>query len=86
MAVVTKLFVSRTHSLSILDLNGTNFRFRQLDGKGEELDRFEIKIYSATNQGPRYHPGPLDMSGGSAAVMFWGESGSMASQCRESCV
>jgi acid phosphatase type 7 len=38
----TKLFVSRTHSFSILDLNGKNLLFRQLDGKGQELDRFEI--------------------------------------------
>jgi hypothetical protein len=39
----TKLFVSRTHSFSILDLNGKNLLFRQLDGKGQELDRFEIQ-------------------------------------------
>lgn len=39
----TKLFVSRTHSFSILDLDGANLLFRQLDGKGQELDRFEIK-------------------------------------------
>jgi predicted phosphodiesterase len=39
----TKLFVSRTHSLSILDLDGKTLRFRQLDGKGQELDRFEIQ-------------------------------------------
>lgn len=38
----TKLFVSRTHSFSILDLDGNRLLFRQLDGKGQELDRFEI--------------------------------------------
>jgi acid phosphatase type 7 len=39
----TKLFISRTHSFSILDLNGKKLMFRQLDGKGQELDRFEIQ-------------------------------------------
>lgn len=39
----TKLFVSRTHSFSILDLDGKKLLFRQLDGKGQEIDRFEIQ-------------------------------------------
>lgn len=39
----TKRFVSKTHSLSILDLKGKQLTFRQLDGTGKEIDRFQIK-------------------------------------------
>lgn len=39
----TKVFVSKTHSLTVMDLDRRQLTLRQLDGAGKEIDRFQIR-------------------------------------------
>ena len=38
----THRFISRVHTLTVADINGTTLTVRQMSAEGHELDRFKI--------------------------------------------